>query len=244
MLSPAIFAFSKLKIFHTTKDQGNFGYISGANKTKVTQNRLKLCQNLNLDPKNCLAVNQVHSADIYNPTSNFKIISTITNPTTQADGIFTTNQNHSLFLSTADCLPIVLYNPNPFAIALVHAGWLGLDRGVLSQAIKHFKQAHCKPQNIKAYIGPGISSQSYIVESPQQANSSKWRPFIKQVTKDQYAVDIKAFAVSQLINLSLLKQKIHQSQIDTFTSKELYSHRQTKINQAKPGRFATIVFRT
>ena len=49
------------------------------------------------------------------------------------DGMLTMNKDICLKIKTADCLPIFFYNESPFIIGVVHAGWMGLKRGIIKE---------------------------------------------------------------------------------------------------------------
>ncbi len=67
------------------------------------------------------------------------------------DGAMTTQSGLLLTLRVADCLPVLLAAPGD-GLALVHAGWRGLDAGILEAAAACFRD----PAALTAVIGPGI----------------------------------------------------------------------------------------
>ena len=74
---------------------------------------------------------QVHSAEI------IEFSTALNSREIEADGIYINSSNFSDFcigIQTADCLPIVLLNKGHFC--LIHAGWRGLQSGIISAATK------------------------------------------------------------------------------------------------------------
>ena len=65
---------------------------------------------------------------------------------------------------TADCVPVLLYDPVERVVAAVHAGWKGtvlhISEGVLEAMAQEFGSS---PANIQAVIGPSIGPDSFQV---------------------------------------------------------------------------------
>ncbi len=82
------------------------------------------------------------------------------------DGLVTAEPGTALFLRFADCVPIMLYDAERRAIALVHAGWRGTLDGMADQAVaalqRHFGS---RPQALWAGIGPAIGPCCYEVSA-------------------------------------------------------------------------------
>jgi polyphenol oxidase len=78
-------------------------------------------------------------------------------PLRLGDALVTNQPGVALALAFADCVPLLLYDPQRKAIGLAHMGWRGAARGmglaVIEAMCKHF---NCQPQNILAGIGPSI----------------------------------------------------------------------------------------
>lgn len=77
----------------------------------------------------------------------------------EADGSFTTKQHKVCTIMTADCVPVLFCNNKGTKIASIHAGWKGICRGIIENAIKEFSE----PDSMLAWIGPCISSEYYEV---------------------------------------------------------------------------------
>lgn len=73
------------------------------------------------------------------------------------DGLITNEPGVALCCFSADCTPILLYDPEKQAIAAVHAGWRGTAQGIAAQAVRAMQQAYgCRAEEIRAAIGPCI----------------------------------------------------------------------------------------
>ena len=65
---------------------------------------------------------------------------------------------------TADCIPILLYDPVRHAIAAVHAGWRGTVLGISTKVLHEMASRFgTQPTDMRAVIGPGIGPESFQV---------------------------------------------------------------------------------
>lgn len=77
---------------------------------------------------------------------------------TVCDAIITNEPGVALVCFSADCTPVLLYDPVRRAIGAVHAGWRGTALGIAARAVEAMqREFDCEPQNIRAAIGPCIS---------------------------------------------------------------------------------------
>lgn len=79
-------------------------------------------------------------------------------PDFDADGLVTDEEGVTLTVFSADCLPVLFYDPVRRCIAAVHAGWRGTAAGIAAEAVEAMTRRYgCKAENIRVAIGPGIS---------------------------------------------------------------------------------------
>lgn len=98
-------------------------------------------------------LNQVHGNKV------LRVEGSLTMQVQDADAIVTSLPHCGLAIMTADCVPIVLYQPSSGQIGAIHAGWQGLANGVIKATLATFKE----PGEIKAWIGACISQANYEV---------------------------------------------------------------------------------
>jgi YfiH family protein len=138
----------------------NCGGTVGDDPDHVRQNRRRAFGIFNL-PLDCMYdVWQVHSD---------RVVCTSAprppdQPHLQADGILTNVPGVALFMRFADCVPILLYDPQKRVIGLVHAGWLGTVKKITSHAIEEMSRCYqSDPKDVIAGIGPSIGPHHYEV---------------------------------------------------------------------------------
>lgn len=147
----------------------NLGLHVNDDATKVLNNRMRLLTAINeptsylsSEQKQCLLikrlhwVNQIHGKQIHDIDDTQLGMEPVA-----ADAMISQRQGLGLAIMTADCVPIVLYQPATGQIAAIHAGWQGLACGIIPETVKRF----AKSAPIKAWIGVCISQENYEVGS-------------------------------------------------------------------------------
>jgi len=81
----------------------------------------------------------------------------------QADILITEQPGASVAVRVADCLPILLAEPESGIVAAVHAGWRGTAAGVVKIAIQAMSAHGAKSQNILAALGPCIGPCCFAI---------------------------------------------------------------------------------
>jgi YfiH family protein len=80
------------------------------------------------------------------------------------DAIVTKETNICIGVTTADCVPILLYDTSKKVIAVVHAGWRGTCARLVEKTINQMQRTFGSvPAKIYALLGPSISSEAYEV---------------------------------------------------------------------------------
>lgn len=80
------------------------------------------------------------------------------------DALITNERNLAIGVRTADCIPVLLYDPVHRAVAAVHSGWRGtLGRISQKTIFRMQREFGTEPENLKAVIGPGICGRCFQV---------------------------------------------------------------------------------
>jgi YfiH family protein len=80
------------------------------------------------------------------------------------DGLATTRKGLALIVQTADCVPLVLWDEDQGAVAVVHAGWRGALAGVSRSAAAFLaKRFGSRAESIHVAMGPSIGACCYEV---------------------------------------------------------------------------------
>ena len=110
--------------------------------------------------------------------------------TMRGDGLLTDLPGVLLTIQTADCLPVLLFDPVRRVIAAFHAGWRGtlariVERGVGSMRLLYGSA----PKDILAAIGPGVGPASYAVREELRHEFESQFAYAPQLFHDVYDSD-------------------------------------------------------
>lgn len=227
----------------STKVDGNLSFRYG-DPSAVLANRRQWLDKYHLKPENCVTVlgqhrDEVAIVDRRNAGQGMSDQETAL----LADALITAEKGLGLFLLTADCLPLTLFNPDQSILALVHASRktaaLGLPAKVLRILTGQFGQ---KAADIRAIFGPSIGAESYVLPSPfEQEHNPRWRNFLRPVDGGT-AIDLVGFTADQLQHEGLTRENMTFSGEDTFKLSDRYfSHYRSGRTGEPEGRFATAV---
>ncbi|MCK5315838.1 MAG: peptidoglycan editing factor PgeF [Anaerolineales bacterium] len=138
----------------------NVGGTVGDNPTRIRENLQRSLGAVGRTPDSLFDVWQVHGSEVVCAEApRPKHI-----PHHKADAILTNKAGVTLFMRFADCVPILLFDPNRLAIGIVHAGWQGTVKRTVAAAIEVMKQRYLSmPVDILAGIGPSICRHHYEV---------------------------------------------------------------------------------
>jgi len=82
----------------------------------------------------------------------------------EADAVITRLKGQWIGVRTADCVPVLLYDPEQEVVAAIHAGWRGTVNHIVRLSIrKMIDEMGCSPTSIVAMVGPSISPEAFEV---------------------------------------------------------------------------------
>lgn len=81
----------------------------------------------------------------------------------QGDAVVSRDPERAPMVSTADCLPILLWDPGTGTVGAVHAGWRGLAAGIIETAVEAMEESGDPAERFFAAVGPAIGPCCYEV---------------------------------------------------------------------------------
>lgn len=144
----------------------NLGEYAGDNPKDVRTNRQILSDAIGVVPERLLVPHQIHGTTIrIIEDSFFRLpVQAQKQYIDGTDALVTTLQNVCVAVTTADCVPILLYAPDVKAVAAVHAGWRGTVQEIARKTVLLLtEQLHANPACLRAGIGPSIGPQAFEV---------------------------------------------------------------------------------
>lgn len=217
--------------------EGQYGRLNlchyvGDNPENVRINRQLFCQYHNIEPNNLFIPRQTH-------TNNVKCVSE-TDDFEETDGLISDIKGSCIGINTADCLPVLIYDPTHHAAATLHAGWRGLVGRIVTKGIEMMKHEFgSAASDLLCAVGPAISTEIYEVGDelkPQFANAGFpiEEIFIDRADWAKSHLDLKAAVRFELLNNGIAEQKIEISDICTFRNSDMFfSARRFGINSGR-----------
>ncbi|MES2625421.1 MAG: peptidoglycan editing factor PgeF [Pseudomonadota bacterium] len=184
-------------------------------------------------------LNQVHGTTVHHAHGP----STSSPP--QADALYTNRTNLVCGVLTADCLPVLFSSTDGQEIAVAHAGWRGLQKGVLEKTIACF---NAPPAQIIAWMGPAIGPCHFEVgdevreaflESAQEMTAVTENAFLPSVNRGKWFADLYQLARIRLLSAGLTKIG-GEPTCTVCENARWYSYRHSPLT----GRFATLIVKT
>ena len=157
----------------------------------------------------------------------------------ECDALVTNTPGIALTVFTADCTPILFHDPVTGAVGAAHAGWRGTASAIAVKTVEAMvRQFGCKPENIRAAIGPNIDfchfeTDADVPEAMLAAFGEAVTPFIRQ-SGNKYYVNLKE--INALILRRAGLKHIEISDECTMCRPDRYwSHRFTGGNRGSQG---------
>ena len=162
-----------VRAFSTYRGKGSDNYAGfnithycGDSEEHVAECRMELCSFLGIEDKNLILPRQTHGNKVICIDKAFRELQKEkqTELLHGMDAIITDLPQTCIGVSTADCIPILLYDDEQRVVAAVHAGWRGTVGNIAKECINAMCHNYgCVVANIKAIIAPGISLEAFEV---------------------------------------------------------------------------------
>ena len=157
-----------------------------------------------------------------------------------ADAYVATSEDVAVAVLVADCVPVLLADPQARVVAAVHAGRGGLVAGVVGAAVAAMAQHGADPARIRAALGPSIAGSSYEVPAAMRAEVGARLPEAPATTAwGTPALDLRAATVGELARAGVTR--VMRLDRDTFTDPGLFSHRRATAAGTATGRSCGLV---
>ena len=213
----------------------NLGMNRGDDPDRVAENYRRFCAAIGADVKGVVCASQVHGDTVRSVTTADLGIGLDQPEPWQADGLVTDIPGVVLTVFTADCLPILLYDPVRRVVAAVHAGWRGTAMGIAGTAVNAMVERYgCQPGDILAAIGPGISlccfeTDEDVPNAMTEAMGASALHHIEVRDNGKFHVDLKGMNALRLEKSGLSPEHIAVSDACTMCQHErFWSHRYTR----------------
>ena len=138
----------------------NLGALTADEPPRVAENRRRAVAAIGADGATATMAWQVHGADVREvgeQATSGRFLEPGAEPFPKSDGLVTSLPGRALTLLTADCLPVAIAAADGSRLALLHAGWRGLEAGIVERGVE------AVGLSAVAAIGPGAGPCCYEV---------------------------------------------------------------------------------
>ena len=227
----------------------NLAFHVGDEPKYVRENRAIVAEYLGVEPERISCGNQVHGLNAVEITENLVGAGAFGEDTAIADcdAVFTKLPNVPLFLFTADCVAVGIYDAKHHAIATVHAGWRGAIGHLPVLTIEAMNEAYgTEFKDCYIYLGPSIGPESFEVDVELGKRFElAWHGMTDRSVADvvnypgdkldKAYINLWNFIAEGLMVNGVPKENIAIGGTDTVTDRDCYSYRR---ESAKTGRMA------
>lgn len=212
-------------------DSFNLGGRVGDDPASLAANHRKLAEGIGLPEDRLVWMEQIHG----------RTASVVEGPQPAAveatDALVTAVPNLALCALTADCVPVLLGDPESGVVAAVHAGRVGARVGVVVSALKTMRDLGARLDRVEALLGPAACGRCYEVPHEMQQDVERHLPGSACKTrKGTPGLDLRAGLWEQLAGAGIAK--IGLDPRCTIETRELFSHRR----EGRTGRMAAVIW--
>ena len=163
------------------------------------------------------------------------------------DALITDEKGIILSCFSADCVPILFYDPIHKAVGACHSGWRGTKGKILQNVVeemrKHFSS---NPAEILIAIGPSICKEQYVVSEDLALSFLEDYPDlgedtaspIQRISKDKFQLDLWDLNRRIALDCGIKEEHISISGYCTMENPELFfSHRYSQGKRGLQGAF-------
>lgn len=138
----------------------NLGFDRGDDIRAVEKNRRILADAIGYSENRCVSAHQIHSKNIIRISGSDNVSRGF-----EGDGFVTADTGIALMIKIADCVPLLMYDPDNRVIGAAHAGWRGTVNDIAGECVREMVNFGADAKSIRCAIGPCIHSCCYEVDS-------------------------------------------------------------------------------
>ncbi|HOL59011.1 MAG TPA: peptidoglycan editing factor PgeF [Syntrophales bacterium] len=213
--------------------RGNYGTLNvslevGDEPALVKENLFVIARAFGFDVGQFFFLHQVHGRKVIRVEGRASTIP-------DADAAITDQKGLALAIKTADCVPILLCDPERPAIGAVHAGWRGTAGQIAMETVEAMERAFgTKRASLLAALGPGIGACCYEVDERVVSALKRWEGPGIYGKENKFFVDLALINARQLLAADLTEDHIAMMDLCTSCQGHLFfSHRR---DRGKTGR--------
>ncbi len=209
----------------------NLGLHVGDDPARVIENRRRLCAALALDFTRLTFGAQVHGAALaeVGEARAGRGREDLAEVLPDVDGLVVRTPGVPIAVLSADCVPLLFYDPRRHVAAAVHAGWRGTAAGMAMNAVCFLAERGSRPEDLLVGLGPAIGVCCYQISADVAATLAGSLPYatpIVQQREGNWYADLPAANRQQLHATGVPDAQIESAEVCTAChAEEFFSER-------------------
>lgn len=174
----------------------------------------------------------------------------------EGDGIVTTGAQESVWVCSADCVPVLIADRKTGQVSAVHAGWRGTAARIVPKSIELFLSQGSQLENLTVVMGPAIAGEVYQVENTVAAQVGSTivpsdvkldtanllemlyklaeSPILVDSVPDRVRLDVRRVNAWQLGQMGLSAEQVAIAPYCTYQNPDLFfSYRRNRVKQVQ-----------
>lgn len=173
----------------------------------------------------------------------------ILDQTRKADALMSRLEKVLLGVKTADCVPVLIGDPQTGAFAAIHAGWRGTVQSIVVKTVENMREVYgTNPASLVCAIGAAATCKNYeigqdVIDAFAEKFPDSPHLFIK--TRENHAlIDLHTANKEQLTSAGISEKNIFIAPFCTMERNDLFfSYRLEKKSFGKTGRLLSVIGR-
>jgi len=175
-------------------------------------------------------------------SKNIGIVNSTKDIFPDTDSLITNKPGICIFIRTADCVPILLFDPIKNVLAAIHSGWKSTIQKISKHTIELMQKEYgTDPNNLIAGIGPSIGPKVYEVGAEVaelfQEQFGMDHIVIPKENSNKYLLNLWEVNKQILIESGIPESQIEIAKICTYSNPKLFFS--ARRDGVKTGRLAT-----
>lgn len=216
----------------------NITHYCGDAPEHVARCRAELCAELGIDGAHLVLPRQTHTDNVFVldrkyfetfPEMRWRLLE-------DQDAVVTREPGVCIGVSTADCVPVLMYDAEAHVIAAVHAGWRGMVKRIPVRALEVMETLGADARRVRVAVGPSIAQKSFEVgeEVVDAFLDAGFHPCILSRQEPKPHIDLWQACAMQLEEAGVPLRNIQFAGIDTYERHdEFFSARRLGIQSGR-----------
>ncbi|WP_371826315.1 peptidoglycan editing factor PgeF [Alicyclobacillus fastidiosus] len=145
----------------------NFAFQDGTSPEATVANRALVAAQMGVDVESLVFIRQVHGTDVAVVGAAHRGMGVLSSDADRiaADAMVTDDIGITLCILTADCVPVLFYDPVHRAVGAAHSGWRGTVGHICDRVVEAMtREFGTRASDLRVSIGPSIRSCCYEVD--------------------------------------------------------------------------------